>query len=72
MTLWASLRVYGRLMRRLRTRRMPEQYRILRRRPAILAGVSAYELGLLASNRLDGRLKGLASIKTAALIGCVF
>lgn len=46
--------------------------RILRRRPAILIGVGAYELGLLASNRLDGRLKALASIKTAALIGCLF
>lgn len=42
------------------------------RRPQILAGIGAYEAGLLASNRADNRLKLLAQLRTSSLIGCPF
>ncbi len=46
--------------------------RLLRRRPALLLAVSGYELALLTSNRLDARLKYLASVKASGLVGCPF
>lgn len=67
-----KLRAYGRVMARARNRRPPDLVRLLAKRPAIMAGVSAYETGLLASGRVDGGLKALAQIKTGALIGCPF
>lgn len=42
------------------------------RRPQILAGIGAYEAGLLAANRADNRLKLLAQLRTSSLIGCPF
>jgi hypothetical protein len=51
---------------------MPDLFHLLRRRPLILAGVSAYETGLMASNRVDGRVKALATITASSLIGCPF
>lgn len=72
MGLLAKLGLYGRLFARTRSRRPPDLAHLLRRRPALLAGVGAYELALLVSNRVDGRLKALASIKTSALLGCPF
>lgn len=42
------------------------------RRPQILAGIGAYEVGLLASNRADNRLKLLAQLRTSSLIGCPY
>ncbi|HEV2075954.1 MAG TPA: hypothetical protein VGR10_06920 [Thermoleophilaceae bacterium] len=68
----AKLRAYGRVLLRTRYSELPDLVRLLGRRPAIAAGVSAYEAGLLASGRVDSRLKALASIKTGALIGCPF
>ena len=45
---------------------------LLVRRPQIMAAVAAYETALVACNRVDGRIKALASLKTGALIGCPF
>jgi hypothetical protein len=49
-----------------------ETLRLLRQRPALLLGVNAFETALLASGRVEGRIKALASVKTSALIGCPF
>ncbi len=72
MGLIANLRAYGRVLTRTRYGDMPELVRLLARRPGIAAGVGLYEAGLLASGRVDGRLKALASLRTSALIGCPF
>ncbi|HVF00856.1 MAG TPA: hypothetical protein VNA27_05880 [Rubrobacteraceae bacterium] len=67
-----KLRSYGRVFARARYREMPDLLRLLLKRPAILAGVGGYETALLVSGRVEGRLKALAQIKTASLIGCPF
>lgn len=72
MDLARRLRAYFWVLARTRYRRPPDLVRLLARRPAIMAGVSAYEAGLLASGRVDGRLKALGQIKTGALVGCPF
>jgi len=61
----AELRGFG----RARRNRL-DLVRYLARRPALLAGVSAYETGLLMSSRAENRWKVLAQVRTAALIGC--
>ena len=61
------------LLRVMRRKKRPmEALPLLRRRPALLLAVNTFETALLASGRLDLRLKALASIKTSALIGCPF
>lgn len=70
MGLIAKLRAYATVMRQ--AKRPMETMRLLRKRPALLLAVSGYEMGLLASSRVDSRLKALAQIKTSALIGCPF
>ena len=72
MGLRRTLGAYFRVLRRARPTDKPELLRLLRRRPALLLGMSAYELGLLASGRVEPRLKALAGIKTATLVGCPF
>jgi len=67
-----QLRIYGRLFRRVWRRASPDLVRLLLRRPAIMVAVGTYELGLMASSRVDARLKTLASLKTSSLIGCPF
>jgi hypothetical protein len=42
--------------------------RWLGRRPQVLMAVADYEVALLASARVDGRLEALAGVKAAALI----
>jgi len=66
----AKLKTYAGVMRQ--AKRPMDHLRLLRRRPALLLGVNAFELGLLASNRVDARLKALEQIKTSALVGCPF
>ncbi|GEM31847.1 hypothetical protein NN3_28540 [Nocardia neocaledoniensis NBRC 108232] len=44
----------------------------LGRRPQIGAATVMYETALLLSNKLDPRLKELAELKTAGLVGCQF
>ena len=67
-----KIRAYGKAFIRPRYRRVPDLLRLLVKRPAILAAVSIYETALLASGRVDGRLKTLAAIKTSSLVGCPF
>jgi len=66
----AKLRAYASVMRR--AKRPLDLLRLLRRRPALLLAVNGYEMALMASNRVEARLKALAQIKTSALIGCPF
>lgn len=40
--------------------------------PTILNAVGAYEMMLERARLVDARLKALASIKAATLVGCVF
>ncbi len=67
-----KLRAYGKVLVRVRSRRMPDLVRMLVKRPAILVGMSVYETGLMASSRVETRLKTLAQIKAASLVGCPF
>jgi alkylhydroperoxidase family enzyme len=67
---FAKLRAYARVMRQ--AKRPLDLLRLLRRRPALLLAVNAYETALMACNRVEARLKALAQIKTSALIGCPF
>ncbi len=70
MGLIARLKAYAGVMRR--ARRPNEVLRLLRRRPALLLAVGAYETALLVSGRVESRLKALAQLKTSALVGCPF
>jgi len=70
MGLIARLRAYGGVMGR--AKRPLEVPRLLRRRPALLLAVGAYETALMLSGRVEARLKSLAQIKTSALVGCPF
>ena len=70
MGFFAKLRMLRRVV--ARGSATPETQRLLGTRKAIFAGVAAYELGLLASDRVEGRVKSLAQIKVGALVGCPF
>lgn len=72
MKLARKLRAYGRVLAAPRYREVPTLARLLARRPAIMAAVGLYEGALMASGRVDSRLKALAQVKTGALIGCPF
>jgi hypothetical protein len=72
MGLFANMRALGRVVARTRFDGVPEAVRLLARRPGVAFGVGAYEMGLAASGRVDGRLKALAEVKTSALVGCPF
>ena len=71
MRLLRRLLAYGRVLPSARRNRT-DLLRHLVRRPAILAAVGAYETAVLASNRVDARLKYLATTKASSLIGCPF
>jgi hypothetical protein len=67
------LRKLGMLRRVVaRGRATPETQRLLMQRKPILLGVGAFELALLAADRVEGRIKSLAQIKVGALVGCPF
>jgi hypothetical protein len=53
-------------------RNRTDALRYLIRRPALLAAIGAYETTVLASNRVDPRLKSLAVLKSSSLVGCPF
>ncbi len=55
-----KLRGYGKVLMRARSRKASDALRLLAKRPAIMAGVGAYETALLASSRVEARLKTLA------------
>jgi hypothetical protein len=44
----------------------------LARRPALLTANAGYEVAVLVSNRVDPRLKYLATLKASGRIGCPF
>ena len=67
----ARLGAYARVLPRARRHRT-DLLRWMGRRPQILAGIGAYEAGLIAANRLDSRLKALAQLRASSLIGCPF
>ena len=70
MRLLDKLRAYAKILRS--AKRPIETMRLLRRRPALMMAVNGMETALLATSRVEARLKALAQIKTSALIGCPF
>ena len=62
---------YARLLPRA-SRNRTDLLRYLIRRPVLLAAVGGYEAAILASNRVDPRLKYLAVVKASSLAGCPF
>jgi hypothetical protein len=70
-----KLFAYGRTLARILPRycESPADLpRLMAKRPAIMAAVGTYETALLLSDRVDSRLKALASLKASALVGCPF
>jgi alkylhydroperoxidase family enzyme len=70
MGFFARVKTLAKVMRR--RQRPVEILALLRKRPALLLAVNAYETALLVSGRVDEKLKALAQVKTSALIGCPF
>jgi len=70
MGIFRKLGAYLSLFRK--ARRTPKLAGLLWRRKALMAGVGAYEMALLACDQVDARLKTLGSIKVSSLVGCSF
>jgi hypothetical protein len=70
MGFFAKLATLRRVMARARS--TPETQRLLAKRKSVFAGVAGFELGLLAADRVEGRVKSLAQLKVGALVGCPF
>jgi hypothetical protein len=51
---------------------VPALARLVAKQPPLLGAVSLFELALLATNRVDARLKYLAVLKASSLVGCPF
>jgi hypothetical protein len=51
---------------------VPEPLRVSAHSEAILQATMGYERYLARAGRVDAKLKSLASLKTAALVGCPF
>jgi hypothetical protein len=51
---------------------VPEPLRVLGKSNALLLGVGAFELGLERSTRVAPRVKSLAELRVALLVGCPF
>ncbi len=67
----SKVAVHLRVLPRARRKRLDLVERMMRR-PLLLAGIGAYEIGLFASNRAEERLKLLAQLRVSSLIGCPF
>ena len=65
-----KIKAYSRVMKG--AKRPIETMRLMRKRPALLVAVATYETALIASERVDNRLKALGQIKAGALIDCPF
>jgi hypothetical protein len=52
--------------------RVPEPVTIYAHHPNLLRGYGAFEMFLERAKKVDARLKNLASLKVAALVGCPF
>jgi len=66
---------FVRLVYRLAKKRLgivPGPLRVMAHHPTLLAGVGAFEMSLERARRIEPRLKSLAQIRVATLIGCLF
>ena len=52
--------------------KVPTPLPVLARHPWIFRGAAAFDFGLQKARLVDSKLKSLASIKAATLIGCPF
>ncbi len=52
--------------------RVPEPVKVLHRNTALLAGVGALETAFDKSTRVSGRIKALAQVRVAMMVGCPF
>ncbi len=57
---------------RRRLGKVAEPLQVTAHHPTLLRGYGAFELALERSSRVDDRLKDLAGLKAATLIGCPF
>ena len=71
MTVLRQIQAYLRVFRSARRNRV-DLFHWLRHRPQIFAGHAVYEMGLIASARMNPQLKILAELKAAALIHCEY
>jgi hypothetical protein len=66
-----KVRAYAQVLPRARRNRT-DLLRWMARRPQLLAGIGAYEVGLFTAARADDRSKALAQLRVSSLIGCPF
>jgi hypothetical protein len=52
--------------------RVPDPLRIMAKSPSVMWAAGLYELASARGSAVPERLKGLAGIKAASMIGCVF
>jgi alkylhydroperoxidase family enzyme len=52
--------------------KVPEPLAVAAHHPWIFRGYTSYEFALGRARRVDARLKALAELKAAALVGCPF
>lgn len=71
MGLVSQMRLHARVLTAGR-RNQADLVRWLVLRPQLLGAVAAYETALLASARIDARLKALAELKAGAVINCEY
>jgi hypothetical protein len=67
---WFVRLVYSFAKKRLG--KVPGPLRVLAHHPTLLAGTGAFEMSLERARRVEPRLKNLAQIRVATLVGCVF
>lgn len=65
---WLSRSIFRGIRRR--TGGVSDTWKIAAHRPGLLLGWALHELAYERSNRLDRRLRSLAQLKVAALVGC--
>jgi hypothetical protein len=69
--LLSKVRAYAKILPRAKRHRL-DLIRYLARRPALLMAVGGYEAAVLASSRVDNRIKALAAVKASSLVGCPY
>jgi alkylhydroperoxidase family enzyme len=67
---WLARIVYAVTRRKLG--KVPESVKVLHRNPAILTAVGAYETALERASAAPARLKSLAELRVALMVGCPF
>ena len=72
MGLWSAIRRQMGVLSSARGNGMAEVTALQRKRPMILLGGGMFELGQMASGRVEPALKTLAQVKTSTLVGCPF